>query len=253
MRAIPSVTYSPNTPKYSNMTLYEMAQSMSEKGDAQEGFPALINWLMNKFWSSYKYNNIPYSQEYAYNIAYFTVYNFINREICSSKPEVFRTKFLKEIVNMNLDSDFYNVLNSLKDATIELTSQIDVSDTNDNTKNSTTTNNLTNTVSSTDSTNKTNILTHNTTDVADSSSNSTANSSANTSNEFETTNTETLNTQNKTDGTSTTNYTSKNNQHIWATTNDTYGSNMSAGNNMQRIGDKEEIINEKKYIKDLKP
>ena len=198
MRAIPSVTYSPNTPKYSNMTLYEMAQSMSEKGDAQEGFPALINWLMNKFWSSYKYNNIPYSQEYAYNIAYFTVYNFINREICSSKPEVFRTKFLKEIVNMNLDSDFYNVLNSLKDATIELTSQIDVSDTNDNTKNSTTTNNLTNTVSSTDSTNKTNILTHNTTDVADSSSNSTANSSANTSNEFETTNTETLNTQNKT-------------------------------------------------------
>ena len=39
MRSKPDVKYSPDTPKNSNMTLYEMAVSMSEDGDAQAVFP----------------------------------------------------------------------------------------------------------------------------------------------------------------------------------------------------------------------
>ena len=77
MRNKPDFKYSPNTPKNSNMTLYEMAMSMSEEGDAQAAFPYLIKWLLKDFWSNYQYNGIKYTDEYAYNVAYFLVYNFI--------------------------------------------------------------------------------------------------------------------------------------------------------------------------------
>lgn len=53
------------------MTLYEMAVSMSEDGDAQAAFPYLINWLLKDFWSNYQYNGVKYTDEYAYNVAYF--------------------------------------------------------------------------------------------------------------------------------------------------------------------------------------
>lgn len=149
MRQTPSMNYSPNTPKYSNMTLYEMAESMSETGDAQEAFPYLVKWLLKDFWSNYKYNNSPYSEEYAYNIAYFTVYNFLNREICNKKPEVFRTKYLKEIVNMNLESDFYAILKDLKDATVDLYKNIDFNETDAHKLDATLTNDLTETTDST--------------------------------------------------------------------------------------------------------
>lgn len=145
-----------------NLTLYELAIKMSDNDDAQEGFPLLVKWLLEDFWNNYTYNGIPYSKEYAYNIAYFTIYNFINREICSSKPEVFRTKFLKEIVNMNLDADFYSVLASLKDATIELTKKVVTSNDMIITSDETITNDLKNNIKSTDNFNGEVTLEHNT-------------------------------------------------------------------------------------------
>ena len=145
-----------------NMTLYELAIKMSDNDDAQEGFPLLVKWLLNDFWNNYTYNGVPYSKEYAYNIAYFTIYNFINREICSSKPEVFRTKFLKEIVNMNLEADFYSVLASLKDATIELTKTVTTSNDMLIKSDETVENDLKNNISSTDNFNGEVTLEHNT-------------------------------------------------------------------------------------------
>lgn len=133
MRDQPNQNYSPMTPKCSNMTVYEMAQSMDEGGDAQVGFPALIKWLLHDFYKNYTFDGQPYDIGYIYNIAYFTVYNFINREICSKKPEVFRTKYLKELVNMNLNSDFLNILKDIKNSTAELTRVIEFNEGKKNT------------------------------------------------------------------------------------------------------------------------
>lgn len=163
MRNKPDKQYSPDTPKNSNMTLYEMAVSMSEDGDAQAAFPYLITWLLKDFWSNYQYNGVKYTDEYAYNVAYFLVYNFINREICSSKPEVFRTKLLAQLVNMNLDHDFNKILQDLKDATVNLTRDEKVKDTKNIDKTSTTTNNLQTKQTGTETVDGTNVLTHNTT------------------------------------------------------------------------------------------
>lgn len=194
MRNKPDIQFSINTPNRSNMTLYEMSESMSENGDAQEAFPYLIKWLMKDFWSNYKYNGIPYSDEYAYNIAYFVVYNFINREICSKKPEVFRSKFLKEIVNMNLDSDFNNILQDIKNATAELQSSKQDSYSSEKNSNKTRTDNLKNTSSSTNVTDSTNKTTYNNTRT----------------NNIENNNSITYNEQNSINGTNTLNKTSDN-------------------------------------------
>lgn len=161
MRNKPDKQYSPDTPKNNNMTLYEMAVSMSEDGDAQAAFPYLITWLLKDFWSNYQYNGVKYTDEYAYNVAYFLVYNFINREICSSKPEVFRTKLLTQLVNMNLDHDFNKILQDLKDATVNLTRDEKVKDTKNIDKTSTTTNNLQTKQTGTETVDGTNVLTHN--------------------------------------------------------------------------------------------
>ena len=161
MRNKPDKQYSPDTPKYSNMTLYEMAVSMSEDGNAQAAFPYLITWLLKDFWSNYQYNGVKYTDEYAYNVAYFLVYNFINREICSSKPEVFRTKLLTQLVNMNLDHDFNQILHDLKDATVNLTRDEKVKDTKNIDRTSTTTNNLQTKQTGTNTVDGTNVLTHN--------------------------------------------------------------------------------------------
>ena len=163
MRSKPDKQYSPDTPKYSNMTLYEMAVSMSEDGDAQAAFPYLISWLLKDFFNNYQYNGIKYTDEYAYNIAYFLVYNFINREVCSSKPEVFRTKLLAQLVNMNLDHDFNKILQDLKDATVDLIRDEKVKDTKNVDHTSTTTNNLQTKQTGTETVDGTNVLTHNTT------------------------------------------------------------------------------------------
>ena len=210
MRTSPSLIYSPHTPRKSNMTLYEMSESMSETNDAQEAFPYLIKWLLKDFWSNYRYNGIPYSEEYAYNIAYFTVYNFINREICHSKPEVFRSKFLKEIVNMNLDHDFYDVLSTLKNSKVDLTREVNTTDNKTNNSSGTTTNNLLTSLNETDKTSGTNVLAHNTSDVAEATSTSKNEASGTGSTETTNTNTETLNTSNVTDSDSTSSSTNSN-------------------------------------------
>lgn len=163
MRNKPDKQYSPDTPKNSNMTLYEMAVSMSEDGDAQAAFPYLINWLLKDFWSNYQYNGVKYTDEYAYNVAYFLVYNFINREVCSPKVDVFRTKLLAQLVNMNLDHDFNKILHDLKDATVDLTRDEKVKDTKNTDHTSTTTNDLQTKQTGTETVDGTNVLTHNTT------------------------------------------------------------------------------------------
>lgn len=165
MRTKPDKQYSPNTPKKSNMTLYEMAQSMSENNDAQEAFPYLVNWLFKDFWNNYRYNNIPYDDTYAANLAYFIIYNFINRETGSKVPEVFRTKLLREIVNMNLDADFNAILTDLKNATTDLLRNKNIDNVSSITKTSTTTNNLTDTSAGTIDIDETDTTTHNTTDT----------------------------------------------------------------------------------------
>ena len=163
MRNKPDKQYSPDTPEYSNMTLYEMAVSMSEDGDAQAAFPYLVNWLLKDFWSNYEYNGIKYTDEYAYNVAYFLVYNFINREVCSPKVDVFRTKLLTQLVNMNLDHDFNKILQSLKDATVDLTRDEKVKDTRNTDRTSTTTNDLQTKQNGTNVMDGTNTTTYNTT------------------------------------------------------------------------------------------
>lgn len=163
MRNKPDKQYSPDTPKNNNMTLYEMAVSMSEDGDAQAAFPYLINWLLKDFWSNYQYNGVKYNDEYAYNVAYFLVYNFINREVCSPKVDVFRTKLLAQLVNMNLDHDFNQILHDLKDATVNLTRDEKVNDTKNIDHTSTNTNNLQTKQTGTNTVDGTNVLTHDTT------------------------------------------------------------------------------------------
>lgn len=155
MRQNPNQIYSKNTPKDSNMTIYEMAESMSENDDAQEAFPYLVKWLLKDFADSYTYNGVKYSDEYMYNIAYFMIYNFVNRETCSRKPEVFKTKLINQIISMNIDKDFNDILMSLKDKSGELFKSRDLND--DTTRDATklTTNDLTNTIDTTKTLNDT--------------------------------------------------------------------------------------------------
>ena len=137
------------------MTLYEIASAMSETDDAQVGYPKLVKFLFNSFWNHYKYNGTPYSKEYAYNIAYFLIYNFMNREVCSKNLNVFRSKLLNEVVNMNKNKDFYNILTGLAEASVDLKRQLDTTDAFTSAKDGTTTNNLTDTSNSSQTSNNT--------------------------------------------------------------------------------------------------
>ena len=169
MRVKPDKRYCPDPHMMSNMTLYEMAYSMSdsEPQDAQEAIPYLVNWLLKDFVDSYKYNDgesdVSLDEGVVYNIAYFLFYNFINREVGSKIPEVFRTKLLKEIVNMNLDHDFFDLLTDIKSTTAQLTRSKRVDDdlTHDGTN--LRTDNLASSSTRTDSINDTETTTYNTT------------------------------------------------------------------------------------------
>lgn len=172
MRLKPDKNYSSNTPKFSNMTLYEMAVSMSETGDAQEAFPYLINWLFKDFFDNYKYNDTKYDDSYAYNIAYFLLYNFINRESCSKIPEVFRTKLLKELVDMNLDADFNTIVTGIKNATNELSRLKNIDNTSEITKSDLVTHDVDNTTTGTVGSVGNDTITHNTLDTTNVSSTS---------------------------------------------------------------------------------
>lgn len=136
MRQIPDKKYSPNTPKYSNMTIYEMAYSMDDSNtpSAQTGFPALIEWLFDDIYDYFNYtlinnNTITLNDILKYkNVVAFFMYNFLNREICSKDPLVFRSKMNRELINMFLDFDLYNKLKEVADATTELNYRLDLTE-----------------------------------------------------------------------------------------------------------------------------
>lgn len=173
MRVKPDKRYCPDPHMKSNMTLYEMAYSMSDSDpqDAQEAIPYLVNWLLKDFVDSYKYNDgetdVSLDEGVVYNIAYFLFYNFINREVGSKVPEVFRTKLLKEIVNMNLDHDFYSILTDIKNTTALMTKQTTVEDDLVHDGTNLRTDNLASSTNRTDTTNETDTTTYNKTETTD--------------------------------------------------------------------------------------
>lgn len=173
MRVKPDKRYCPDPNMKSNMTLYEMAYSMSESEpqDPQEAIPYLCNWLLKDFADSYQYSDgeedIKLDEGVVYNIAYFLFYNFINRETGSKVPEVFRTKLLKEIVNMNLDHDFYNILMDIKNTTALMTKQTTVDDDLVHDGTNLRTDNLASSTNRTDTTNETDTTTYNKTETTD--------------------------------------------------------------------------------------
>lgn len=200
MRSKPDKHYCPNPKMFNNMTLYEMAYSMSDSNpqDAQEAMPYFIKWLLKDFAENYSFNEEGYSDEYMYNIAYFLMYNFINRESCSKVPEVFRTKLLKEIVNMNLNHDFYSLLNDIKSSTAELTKTIRTDDDNIHIGDNLQTNNLNEQRVATDAVNGTDTTTFNTTQTSDTDSSTVSNGEVVTDTDTTNSNTKTLGTKDKT-------------------------------------------------------
>lgn len=200
MRTKPDKRYCPDPKMRDNMTLYEMAYSMSESTpqDAQEAFPYLINWLFKDFFSNYEFNEEKFPDLYAYNIAYFLVYNFINREVCHKVPEVFRTKLLKELVNMNLDNEFFSLLSDIKEATALLEKSINTTDDNTHTENNKRTDNLVEQIAATDSLQSVDTTTYNTQEQVDTDSTTTTSGEVVTDTDTTNANTRTLNTKDKT-------------------------------------------------------
>lgn len=197
MRLSPDKRYCPNPKMRDNMTLYEMAYSMSESNpqDAQEALPYLVNWLFKEFSENYTFNEEHLDDGVWYNIAYFLMYNFINREVGSKVPEVFRTKLLKEIVNMNLDHDFFNLIADIKNTTAQLTKEIVTNDdlTHDGTD--LRTDNLASSLTRTDGINATDTTTHNVTERTDIDTTTTTEGEVVTDTDTTSNNTKTLDTE----------------------------------------------------------
>lgn len=196
MRLSPDKKYCPNPKMMDNMTLYEMAYSMSESEpqDAQEALPYLVKWLFKDFADNYTYNNEKIDDEIWYNIAYFIMYNFINRETGNKIPEVFRTKLLKEIVNMNLDHDFFSLITDIKNTTSQLTKNIVTSDDLIHDGTDLRTDNLASSLTRTDGINATDTITHNLTESTDIDTTTTTDGKVITDTDTTSNNTKTLNT-----------------------------------------------------------
>lgn len=196
MRLSPDKKYCPNPKMRDNMTLYEMAYSMSdsEPQDAQEALPYLVNWLFKNFSENYTFNNEHLDDGVWYNIAYFIMYNFINREVSSKIPEVFRTKLLKEIVNMNLDHDFFSLIDDIKNTTAQLTKNIVTSDDLIHDGTDLRTDNLASSLTRTDGINATDTITHNLTESTDIDTTTTTDGKVITDTDTTSNNTKTLNT-----------------------------------------------------------
>lgn len=196
MRLSPDKRYCPNPKMRDNMTLYEMAYSMSESEpqDAQEALPYLVNWLFKNFSENYTFNNEHLDDGVWYNIAYFIMYNFINREVSSKIPEVFRTKLLKEIVNMNLDHDFFSLIDDIKNTTAQLTKNIVTSDDLIHDGTDLRTDNLASSLTRTDGINATDTITHNVTENTNIDTTTTTDGKVITDTDTTSNNTKTLNT-----------------------------------------------------------
>ena len=195
MRLSPDKKYCPNPKMIDNMTLYEMAYSMSESEpqDAQEALPYLVKWLFKDFADNYTYNNEKIGDEIWYNIAYFIMYNFINRETGNKIPEVFRTKLLKEIVNMNLDHDFFSLIADIKNTTAQLTKNIVTSDDLIHDGTDLRTDNLASSLTRTDGINATDTITHNLTESTNIDTTTTTDGKVITDTDTTSNNTKTLN------------------------------------------------------------
>lgn len=199
MRTRPSKEYSPNPKMTNNMTLYEMAYSMSEDGDAQAGLPYLTEWLFKDYFNNYKYKvdnieeNIPDS--YKYNITYFVMNNFINRESCHKVPEVFRQYLLTQITNMNLEKDFYDLLIDLKNKDAALFKNVDIDSKKDTTDSNTRTDNLNESYTSSETINTGNQKNYNTQEKTILNDTTTASNTGTVTDQKTVENTRTLNTQ----------------------------------------------------------
>ena len=161
----------------------------------------MIKWLFKDFVQQYEYR-FPIGQEWAatqiqvgvvYNLSYFTLYNFYNREICHKKPQVFRQMLLRTLVNMQFDFDFNNVLAKVIDATADLSRREQTLYTRD--LDSTRTGTHENRFSGNTTENEDNeqVVTHDTTDTSRSTTNETSSSSSSTEAESSLTDTETRN------------------------------------------------------------
>lgn len=196
MRTKPDKKYCPDPKMKNNMTLYEMAYSMSESDpqDAQEAMPYLASWLLKSFSEHYRFNNELIDEGVLYNIVYFLFYNFINRETGSKLPEVFRSKLLKEFVNMNLDNEFFDIIKDIRNTTAGLTKTTVTSDdlTHDGTN--LRTDNLASSLNRTDATDVTDTVTHNVTESTDIDSTTTTSGEVVTDTDTTSNNTKTLGT-----------------------------------------------------------
>ena len=184
-----------------NYTLYELAQTFSDTGDADEGVPYMIKWLFKDFVQQYEYR-FPIGEQWAatqiqvgvvYNLSYFTLYNFYNREICHKKPQVFRQMLLRTLVNMQFDFDFNNVLAKVIDATADLSRREQTLYTRDldSSKRATKANTFVGSTSEDEDNEQ--VITHDTTDTSRSTANETSSSSSSTHAEAEVNDTETRN------------------------------------------------------------
>lgn len=151
MRATPDKKYCPHPKMKNNMTIYEMAYSMDDNNpqSASSGFPYLISWLFDELFLELKYYTIDdvaldiNSLLNTKNLIAFFMYNYLNREICSSNPLVFRSKLCKEILNMFLDFDLFKKLSEISEATTLLQSQLNENEEDQHVSNTTRTDNLT--------------------------------------------------------------------------------------------------------------
>lgn len=229
MRTRPDKKYCPDPKMKNNMTLYEMAYSMSESDpqDAQEALPYLTSWLLKDFADNYKFNDTKIDDAVLYNISYFIMYNFLNRETCSKIPEVFRTKLLKEIVNMNLSSEFFSLMDDILATTAGLTKTIVTNDDLVHDGTVLRTDNLASSLSRTDNINATDTLTHNVTESTDIDSTTTTNGEV-------VTDTDTTNNNTKTLGTTSTTTHNTQDQTTFNTT-DTTTNNLTTTNENREV------------------
>lgn len=161
----------------------------------------MIKWLFKDFKGAYTWQYIQNGEwtdksiqmGVIYNMSYFMLYNFYNREICHKKPQVFRQMLLRTLVNMQFDFDFNTILEKIVEATADLSRREQTLYTRD--LDSTRTGTHENRFSGNTTENEDNeqVITHDTTDTSRSTTNETSNSSSSTEADSSLTDTETRN------------------------------------------------------------
>ena len=180
------------------MTLYELAVSIYDQYVYNEGsvddsaiqtdaIPALTAWLFGAFYNTIPTDDVNQKAIVSEFITQF-MYNFLNREICSDKPDIFKSKLY-----YGLSKNKYYLLNTTKDyfdianASINITSESTDVITGSGSKNSKTTgsnqhNTKSNTTSSGSNINNGSSITDMTSSTENETAGSTNNESTNNSN-----------------------------------------------------------------------